>query len=789
MTRPYVNKKRTKGKMLRPDCFLAAGVLLLAGSLAPAHGQMLDPAIDKPDEPFCFFSKPTDVIGVMDGKEGTLVSPEGYFYTGWGELMFFTGNPQVPVNQRVKTLLKGYLPVIQYSFLNNGIEHHVTAFAATLDGNPESPLINFIRVEINNPQNVRRMTHFSVGLRYQGEASTDWGVADNRFGRPAKAEKLGQFEQAGAEFSREWVYGFEGDMLVRDSALIYMYPPMPKPVQLMLLKMGYNEPQDLTPRKLYVYPATPVGIVQYDLTLAPGEEQTLDFKMPYEPQPVKSAIIPRIRNAGFDEYLKRTVDFWEDILARGIDISVPEEKVVSAFKANLFFDLIARNKQEGFYIQKVNEFNYDAFWLRDASYIVRMYDLSGFHDFARQCLEFFPRWQQPDGNFVSQGGQYDGWGQTMWAYGQHFLITQDREFAERIYPSVRRAVGWLRQARGLDPLHLMPVTTPGDNEEITGHVTGHNFWALVGLKNVIALAEGLGKKEDAEAYKRDYNDLHSALVTVLKKVTSSTHGYMPPGLDAMGGQDWGNMLAVYPEIILDPYDPMVTATLKATRAKYQEGIMTYGNGRWLHHYLTLKNTESEIVRGDQQVAVDELYAYLLHTAATHAGFEYSIFPWGTRDFGMNLSPHGWGSATFRTMLRDMMVREQEGALHLLSVLSPAWIHDGAVVAVKRAPTSFGEVNLELRCRKGEATVEFAGKLSEHPRKIILHLPWFMAISRVEADGKSVKVKAGTVELPASVRKVEIHWSRMENEPVMSYDRTVEEYKTEYRERYEASLHE
>jgi len=29
----------------------------------------------------------------MDGKEGTLVTPEGYLYTGYGEIMFFSGNP------------------------------------------------------------------------------------------------------------------------------------------------------------------------------------------------------------------------------------------------------------------------------------------------------------------------------------------------------------------------------------------------------------------------------------------------------------------------------------------------------------------------------------------------------------------------------------------------------------------------------------------------------------------------------------------------------------------------
>ena len=761
-------------------------MLAIAVPLSPAR--MLDPSIDKPNEPFCYFSKPTDMINVIDGREGTLVSPEGYFYTGWGELMFFTGLPQVPINQRVKTLMKGYLPVIQHSFTDRGIEHHVTAFAATLDGNPESPLVNFIRVEIKNPDKVRRTTHFSVGLRYQGEANTDWGVADNRFGRPVKPEKLGQFEELGVEFSRDWYYAFEGDMLTRDSALVYMYPTTPKPLQMMTLKMGYNEPPVNSPGKQYVYATTPVGIVQYDLKLEPGQVQTLEFRMPYEPQPVGSPIVQAIRTASFDDYLKRTENFWEGILARGIDINVPEEKVVNAFKANLFYDLIARSKQGGAYIQRVNKFNYNAFWLRDASFIARMYDLSGYHDLARQCLDFFPRWQQPDGNFVSQGGQYDGWGQTMWAYGAHYLMTHDRQFAESVYPSVQRAVEWLRQARKADPLHLIPVTTPGDNEEITGHVTGHNFWALAGLKNVIVLAEALGKSDDVRAYKAEYDDLFATFTSVLKKVTAKTNGYMPPGLDSPGGNDWGNMLSVYPEVIFDPHDSWVTATLQATRAKYQEGIMTYGDGRYLHHYLTLKNTETETVRGDQQLAIGELYAYLLHTAATHTGFEFSIFPWGNRDFMMNLSPHGWGAAKFRTALRDMMVREQGTTLHLLSCVSPEWIHDGAVVSVKRAATTVGEVNFELRCRKGAATLTLANSLSGGPQQMILHLPWFMTVAKVTVDGTPASVKDGAVDLPLAARKVEIQWTRARSTPQMSYNKAVEDYKAEYRKRYEASLH-
>jgi hypothetical protein len=97
----------------------------------------------------------------------------------------------------------------------------------------------------------------------------------------------------------------------------------------------------------------------------------------------------------------------------------------------------------------------------------------------------------------------------------------------------------------------------------------------------------------------------------------------------------------------------VTATLKATQAKYAEGIMTYADGEFLHHYLTIKNTMTEAIRGDQEQAVRELYALLLHTSSTHAGFEFAILPWGDRNFEDNLAPHGWFAAEYRTLLRTM----------------------------------------------------------------------------------------------------------------------------------------
>ena len=764
------------GVLLPALCFLFSLV---------ATAQMLDPAIDRDDEPFSYFSQPTDVIGVMDARAGTLVSPEGYFYTGFGELMFFTGNPPVPLHQRVKTLYHGYLPINQYTYRDHEVDYEVTSFAATLDGKPESDVINFIRVRIVNRGNAATVAHFAAGMRYSNQSNMDGGTGDNRFFRPAVPKRLGQYSQLGVEWNPEWEYGFAEDALVRDGKVMYLFPVTPAPVRSLTLKNSHNGVFKLETRKLHIQTTTPVGIVRYDIPLQPGAEQTLEFRMPVEPLAPDSPDLAALRAAKFDDYLSRTVQFWDSLLARGIDIAVPEQKVNDTFRANLIYDLIARDKVGDNYIQTVNKFHYHAFWLRDSSFIVRMYDASGYPDFARQDLDFFAGWQQPDGNFVSQGGQFDGWGQVMWAYGQHYRITQDLDFARKVYPSIQKAVAWLQQARRNDPLHLMPSTSPGDNENVTGHVTGHNFWALGGLKNAIILAQALRQPQDAKAFAAEYDDYKAAFLAALKKVTATTSGYMPPGLDVSGGEDWGNMLGVYPEQILDPYDPMVTATLNATRAKYQEGIMTYGQGRWLHHYLTMKNTETETIRGDQQLAVEELYALLVHTSSTHAGFEYCIVPWSTRDFAQNLSPHGWFAAKFRMALRNMMVREeQDRRLHLLSVISPEWVKPGQAISVKRAPTNFGQVNFEVKFTDRGATISLDNNFTQKPQEIVLHLPWFATVSGVTADGRKISIVNGAAVLPASVRTVQIAWQKKDDAPALNYENAVKDYKTEYRRRYE-----
>ncbi|MFB0565954.1 MAG: hypothetical protein ACETWK_09790, partial [Candidatus Aminicenantaceae bacterium] len=638
------------------------------------------------------------------------------------------------------------------------------------------------RVTFKNLTQSNRTAYWTVGTRYTAQSNDPRGIPDHRFRRPAIPARKGQYEQEGEEFSPDWEYDFSDGMMLRDGKLLYVFPDYIPYTTWITLRSRFNERW----KKPKILPTTPVGLVRYEITLKPEEEKALEFKMPYRPLSLSDSALDSVRKSDFDKYLTRTADFWNDIFSQGVDISVPEEKVINTFKANLVYDLIARDKIDDDYVQKVNEFQYDAFWLRDSSYIVRAYDVTGYHNIAQQCLDFFLDWQTEDGNFLSQGGQFDGWGQSLWAIGQHYLITRNHDFARKFLPAVERAIEWLSEKRKEDPLHIMPATTPGDNELITGHVTGHNFWALAGIKKAIAMAEGMGETEKAEKFRQEYDDYLMHFKKALVSITEKSGGYIPPGLDELGGQDWGNLMSVYPVQILSPFDPLVTRTLEVAQSKYKEGIMTYGDGKWLHLYLTMKNTETELIRREQEKALKEFYSILVHTSSSHAGFEFSIRPWGDRDFGHNLSPHGWFAAKFRTLLRNMLVREEEKNLHLCSILSPFWVREGKRIAVTNAPTDFGIVDYSVDFGREEATLKLKTKFRKDPDKIIFHIPWFAELKKATADGKEIEAEGNILSLSPQTETLIIKWS-IKLIGAMSYEHHVQEYKEQYRTKYKEFL--
>jgi hypothetical protein len=776
--------------------------LVLAGQSAtpladqehqPVLYRMINPALDKPNEPFSYPSNSTDQISVMHAPSGAEITPEGSLYTGFGELVFFAGMDREPVAQRIRTLEKGYLPIVSYEVEHDKLRYRFTFFAASLG--PEQTgedVVNFVRVAILNPTGEPRSGFLTTAWRYQGNQTTTFHAGDNRFRRPAAGNRVGDYQQPGEVFRPDSVYAVVGNAYLRDRKAIYFFPQADRMYLSPSYRDYYNR-TETTEKAATVLPTTPMAAAEYEVPLAPGAARTLEFKVPLLPVAVGDPEFQAIDQAQFDERKAKVEEFWDAILARGMKIETPEEKVNLVFKTSLVNDLMALNKIGNDYVQTINQLQYHGFYLRDSADFVRMYDTSGYTDIGRQIVNFFAARQQSDGNFLSQPGQFDGWGEALWTYGEHYRMTHDKAFAAEVYPRVQRAVMWLQNATAADPLHIMPSTDVRDNEYIPGHLTGYNFLALDGLQAAILFAHDLGHADDEKRFRALEQELRRNFMKQLDAVTERTGGYIPPALDGdMGGTDWGNLLSLTPEQQLSPFDPRVAATLKATRAKYAEGLITYrqpDQGTYLHHYLTIKNTLTELIRGEQQQAIRELYAVLLHTSSTNAGWEYSIRPWGDRDFSGNLAPHGWFAAEYRNLLRNMMVREEGSSLHLFSAVSPEWLAPGKAIEVQDALTYFGKIGFELHSvSDSEANLEIhpAFDPGREPQRIVVHVPWFLHATAVSADGVSVPVVSGAIQLPPTTKTVSFKWVRDSLPPDMpkNYADAVERYKHEYKQRYE-----
>jgi hypothetical protein len=253
---------------------------------ASARSQMVSPSIDRPGEPFSYFSHPTDEIGMMDAEAATEITPEGYLRTGFGELMFFAGPELEPTSVRIRTLEQGKLPIVQYQIERDGLVYYFSMFTATQsiqNGEPVGPSVNFIRVTIKNETTQPTRAILATGIRYDAPNNTGAAHGDNRFDRPREAKAPGKYRQLGEQFSPDWVYSFSDSGFLRDGRLLYTFPAGYErarlyPPRLLQLPAGHRQALKACRR-----PNRPCRHRDVLKILAPGSERVLDFKMPVSP--------------------------------------------------------------------------------------------------------------------------------------------------------------------------------------------------------------------------------------------------------------------------------------------------------------------------------------------------------------------------------------------------------------------------------------------------------------------------------------------------------------------------
>ena len=803
-------------------CLLATCHVSTLSVKAQIRGGMLDPSVDTAEEPFSYFWHPTDVIGALYDPVASEVTPEGYVYTGFGELMFFVGNPPEAINERIKTLDHGYEPIVQYGLERANVQYRFRIFAADLGQGLQGLPLNFIEVRVHNNGQEDRTAYLSSAYRFSPPINGLEKVPAYRF-RQRFDLISSSYTKGQSDFNPHWNYSFGLGKFVRDGRILYTFPSQPQSTQVSLslednglrtYRYFTGEVEGSLNPTYRLSEQTPMGVVSYGIHLKPGETKSLVFKMPIVPLPENTAQARQMEEADYGSALERTESFWQGLVKDSSPLVFPEAKVQETLLANTVFDLLAIDRVGSDYIPNVNKFQYHAFYGgSDTSHMLVALDYLGLTDPATNAALYSMKSQTAEGAFVGKDDTatrryWEMFGNTLWTWGRHYMLTRDTSFLRQIYPSVVQAMAWEAMVTESDPLGLMPVFgVPDDAGLKNAHQTGQDLWTLAGIRNAIEMAEGMGNHKDAERFRADYARLWKAFDKQLSIQTAKTGGYIPPALDlTLQGNNWDNLLTLYPEPLFKPFDPRVTATIQESRKTYAEGILgyvlpiaiapkgdqpVYDTTPLLHYWHSLDNAENGLVRGDpqdQELAVKDLYAMLLHTTSTHATQEFGTYPMGTRDYyGDDILPDGATSGVLIELMRNMLVREYQEDLYLFSAVSPAWLQPDQQIEIRKEPTIFGPISATLKSDSDGWDVQLSNQFRQAPQHLMITIPWFYEAQAVEADGKPVQVTDGKLVLDPTTRHVHVRGKIKSDTSMMSYESAVEDYKREYKQRYEEFL--
>jgi hypothetical protein len=624
-----------------------------------------------------------------------------------------------------RSLAGGRYPVLGSEAVAGGVRYRMTTLIDTVAGAP----VVFVHLALRNVARRRVHARWSTATLWSGGRREADGRYAFRYPRPATPTIPGLYTQPGVGFDPAARYAVADGAATRDGHVLYTFSGSPS----------------IGGAARAATPATQVARTTYRIELGPGAGASIDLRIPVQPVTMSGPQVAALRATPFAAHRAAVLAAWRARLAPGMRLQLPETGVRDAFQASLVHMLEPRYQlADGRWVQAVNKLQYQAFWLRDTAMIATALDLAGLHEPARQDLEFFGAWQSPDGQFVSRLGQMDGLGQALWALGEHVRLTGDAGFAAAHLDEVERAMAWLASARAGDPLGLVPPSDPHDNELVAGHLPGDDFWAVAGADAAAALGDAAGRPDLAATWRAQRDDLRAATVAALRR----HGGPIPPALDARGGRDWGNLWAAWPYPVLAPGDPQVTATLRAARRRFAEGIATYGPS--LHGYLGFRVFQTELRRGDQRAVVDGLYASLAHLTATEGCFELGTRPYGRRLVSDDLAPHAWCAAEIVMLVRNMLVRERGDGVQLLSAPSPAWLGGGRRVGFERAPTAVGPVDASLRSTATGATLTWRAGAG-------VPVWWTVpaGADAVRIDGH--RVAGSLVRLPGSSGRIRITW--------------------------------
>ncbi len=449
------------------------------------------------------------------------------------------------------------------------------------------------------------------------------------------------------------------------------------------------------------------AMIQWDLSNSePSHRKTLSFEY------FNSAASPT--PSGWDESLAD----WQKTLG-GVRWEVPSsaQDAFACFRTAAAHILINR---DGPAIQPGPR-RYTRSWVRDCVIMGAALAKAGLPDALSEFVKWYVQFQYDDGFVpcvVDRDGvdplvEHDSHGQLLWGIREVFRANPDPEFLDSMRPTVQRAAEYLIQIRAtrktahyLTPEHLACYGLLPESASHEGylahpvHSYWDDFWGIRGLEAAAEIAGNLGLTAQAERWQEEAKDFTHDVIRSIKKVIQQKQlEYIP------GSVEWADFdpTATSNAIAqLDFADELPQAALHQMLETYLHGFRQKHRGDipWNNYTAYEIRIIGAMVRLGKRDEAHELLEFFLSDRRPLEWNQWPEITWKDSRAPGHLGdiPHTWIAAEYLLALASMVASEREhtSSLVLAAGLSWRWISQENGIGVRGLPTTFGQVDFQIK---------------------------------------------------------------------------------------------
>jgi hypothetical protein len=448
----------------------------------------------------------------------------------------------------------------------------------------------------------------------------------------------------------------------------------------------------------------------------------------------------------------------------------------------------ARAEREGKVTFQVGPTVYRGLWIVDGNFILEAARYLGYDKAAQEGLETEWSRQLPDGQIVAGGGR-EHWKDTgiaMFTLVRQAELSQDWNYFRKMQPNVLRAVKFLeglrekaKSERSINGRYglLAPGFGDGGLGGIRPEFT-NTVWVLAGLKAVTEAADRL-QLSGFDDTRRFYRELRASFFAAAgQEMRRHPDGfrYLPmlmkedPAWTAPDPWDrpqpqiaqWALSHAIYPGLVFEKDNPIVTGHIKLMQACTQEDVPAETG--WLQHdglwnYNAPFVSHVYLWAGLADWARQTFIGFLNHATPRYCWREEQPLRGSlTADYVGDM-PHNWASAECVLYLRHMLALEDGQTLRLLAGIGEADLAGEQPIALAHTPTRFGRVGLNFEPLDGHKGWRLKFQRDSGPAPSRVQLPAMLGrrLRFSEITGAETHQEKNAIRLAPSATSWEAVW--------------------------------